>query len=796
MERMTESSSGMANCRLGWRRALPDLVGVLWVMGAGVALLIPVLLHGTHIGTYDILSQLGLTKQHGITVHNPELGDQIDSLIPWSALAWTQVHHGLLPLWNPYNGFGLPLAFNWQSATFALPTLVGYLVPLQYAYDAGIFVTLFVAGTGAYVLARVLGLRVLACAFAGVAFELSGPLIGWLGFPHAEVMSWAGWLFAAAILVIRPEHRVRDIAIFAVVLAMAVYSGQPEVLATFGLALVLFVGVLMVQRTPLLRGTGPILRPLADLSVASITGLALAAPLALPGLQVISQSTRDASGAGSALHLHDFIYFITQGFDGIPIAGSAVFGQSYFYNETAAYVGIIAVVLAALAVTVRFRRPEVVSFSIVTIVMVAFVFVSPARSILGALPVLGKVEWDRGLMPVALGVAVLSAFGLDALVRSHPEQRVRRWSAVWFAASGLMLVIIFVVGRGALPRTEAGIRASSFVGPAIGIVVGAVIVLMLSIANRRQGPKYSVSRRLGVGSVAGFGLLVFETAFLVSAGTPIQSSSSTFLKSTPAEVSLQKTVGTSTVGFGYGDCGQVGIDPSDNDFYGVHELDAYDPIIPQHYYTSWLTHTGTPTGIPSFNEFCPLIKTSSEARLYGVSFVLEPIGSPGPQGTVFVKNVGDESLYHVPGSGIATLTPLSPSGALPAVEAEGSPVNVTQPDPTTWKMAIMATSPQILRLRLTDLPGWHASIDGHPVPLVRFAGVMLQLKVPPGRHTVELSYWPKTFTVGIVLAVCALIGLLVALVIERSRRPRGRTTMAPGSPPGRTADPALASGSQ
>jgi hypothetical protein len=769
---MTEASIVAEDPRRTWPRALPDLLGLLWVVAAGIALLVPTLLHGSHIGTYDILSQQGLSKQPGIIVHDPGNGDQIDSMIPWSALAWTQVHHGQLPLWNPYNGLGLPLAFNWQSAPFALPALISYLAPLQYAYDVGIFVTLIVAGTGVYVLARVLGLGVLACAFAGTVFELSGPLIGWLGFPHAEVMSWAGWLFAATILVIRSEHRVRNVALFAVVLAMIVYSGQPEVLAVFGLALVLFVVVVMVQRVPMLGGTGKIFRPLADLSVALIAGLALAAPLALPGFQVISRSTRSGAGTVSALEFHSLIYFISQGFDGLPIASSDVFGiNSLFYSQSAAYVGIIAVVLAVLAVTIRFRRPEVVAFSVVTIVMVAIVFVPAARSLMNSLPVLGKVSWDRALMPVALALAVLSGFGLDALVRSHKERSVRRWAAAWFIIAGLMLVIIFAIGRGSLPSNEASIRATSFLGPAIGIAVGLLVVLLLSIVDRQRSSPL-LGRRVKVGSIAGVGLLMFETAFLLSSGIPIPTSSSTFLKPTPAVVSLQRSVGTSTVGFGHGICGQLGIDTSDNDYYGVHEFDAYDPIIPQSYFTAWSANTGTPTGIPILNEFCPLITNSTEARLYGVNFVLEPDGSPGPKGAAFVKKVGDESLFHISGSGNATLTPLSPSGALPPVEAKGRPVTVTQPAPTVWKVAIRTTSPQVLRLRLTDLPGWNATIDGKPLQLESFAGVMLQARIPAGDHVIQLHYWPSRLTLGIVLAAVSAAGLLAALIVGRARRDR------------------------
>jgi len=34
------------------------------------------------------------------------------------------------------------------------------------------------------------------------------------------------------------------------------------------------------------------------------------------------------------------------------------------------------------------------------------------------------------------------------------------------------------------------------------------------------------------------------------------------------------------------------------------------------------------------------------------------------------------------------------------------------------------------------------SIDGHPLRLLPYAGVMLQARVPPGRHTIVLTYWP------------------------------------------------------
>ena len=199
-------------------------------------------------------------------------------------------------------------------------------------------------------------------------------------------------------------------------------------------------------------------------------------------------------------------------------------------------------------------------------------------------------------------------------------------------------------------------------------------------------------------------------------------------------------------------------------------------MIPSAYYSSWRSREQrrrrvfltTRSTAPASTQ--PSWPGSTASR----SCWSEP-GTPGPQGGVFDKTVGDEDLYRIPDAGAATLTPLAAGGRLPADDAPGTPVTVTHPNPSSWKLASDADSPQVLRLRLTDVPGWHASIDGRPVPLRTFAGVMLQVEVPAGRHTIELYYWPATFTIGLVLAGCAVVGLAGASAVSWDRRRRHRS---------------------
>ncbi len=94
---------------------------------------------------------------------------------------------------------------------------------------------------------------------------------------------------------------------------------------------------------------------------------------------------------------------------------------------------------------------------------------------------------------------------------------------------------------------------------------------------------------------------------------------------------------------------------------------------------------------------------------------------------------------------------------------------MSQPDAASWKLQTDSPETQALRLHLTSVPGWHATIDGKPLALSRYENVMMQARIPPGHHVIELHYWPTTFTLGIVLAVLAVLALVAGILIERYR---------------------------
>ena len=557
-------------------------------------------------------------------------------------------------------------------------------------------------------------------------------------------------------------------------------------MALLGLAFVVFVVVVLVLRAPGLGGSGPVRRPVIDLVVAGVAGAALGARPPAPWAP--AHERIGAGGRGAARPWGSRISCTSSYRDSTgcpsPEADGSGPRSTFAPRRTS---GIVGVVLAAVGVRAAIRqrhtRPEVLGLAAVAVVTASVVFVPPVVSLMDALPSVGPVTWNRSLLPLAFALAMLAGVGTDSIVSSWGERALRRWSSArsqWPGPScwrcGPSAAAIFPP-----PRRPSGSGASLW--PALATVAGVVVVLVASsmrshALSPRHGRAPDRQPARGAGSVGRRTASRHrDRAPRVRRRAPsVVEPVAAFSHSGRGHLGALRWVG-SLVGFGTNACftpEQLGIVPDVNVAFGVRELAVYDPLFPKSYYSSWLDATGV-TGAPEahatvpFSLFCPAVTSTAVARRYGIGFVLEPAGTPGPVGMVRDRTVGDEVLYRVPGAADATLVPSSVSGRLPALDAPGVPVTVDHPGPATWRIVTRARREDVLRLRLTDVPGWHATLDGRPLVLVRYAGVMLQARVPPGHHTVELRYRPATFTLGLVLAAAALVGLVGAAIIGRLR---------------------------
>jgi hypothetical protein len=827
------------------RSLLPDLIALGWVALVAALYLSPAIRQGTSFGPFALgqaLSGLG----HAAPFHNGWIGDQIEEFIPWAYFDWQHLHALQFPLWNPYAGLGMPQFFNFQSSVLSLPDLLGYLVPAHLSALVAVAAKLLIAGTGAYLFCRVLGLSPWASAFGATVFELCGAFASEVGWPLGDVMAWAGWIFAASYLCWQGRRPRLAAALLAVSVAFAIYGGFPEgSLLLFG-ACLLFLGAMAIQGG--LRHWLPLLAGWA-------VGLCLAAPLWLPGLQLTGLSGRIAVSYG-ALPVRALATLLIPKYYGSPLATDGWFGPSS-YNETVMYIGIVALVAVGVGLYAGRARREVRALALTSAVLVlaAYQF-APTAWLLAHMPHVGAVALGRARIPLAFALSVLSAHGVQALFGRERGPAVRR---ALLASLGLVAAILLILLGRELVDGSAGLAASAervrlwaFAWPLLSLLPVAVAAIWLL--------------RRGAGRWLFALLMASETLFLLAFGVGINAWGNQFLPETSAERALRADVGTSLVGLAVpaGSDTQypsLGIIPELNVAYGVSELAVYDPMVPRAYFSAWAAQTG---GKPaSGGWFVPSITTAATARAFGVGYVLAagpphavltsavgmaaalrdagldpgttlpaltllaqryaarsdlqaavPYGSPGfaasllargaaiaapgahdpdsarlqpyaaplaqvgaaaqrdaaleeaiagmfavPDwnGMTFAADLGGEVLWRVPGAARFSIA--------------GGTVAATPTGDAAWSLAVDAPAAGQLIVRLTEVPGWHASIDGRPATLTPYHDVMQALQVPAGAHQVRIWYWPKLFSVGLALAALALLGGGLWLLIGRRALP-------------------------
>ncbi|HEX2119016.1 MAG TPA: YfhO family protein, partial [Acidimicrobiales bacterium] len=67
-------------------------------------------------------------------------------------------------------------------------------------------------------------------------------------------------------------------------------------------------------------------------------------------------------------------------------------------------------------------------------------------------------------------------------------------------------------------------------------------------------------------------------------------------------------------------------------------------------------------------------------------------------------------------------------------------------------------------------PGWTATVDGEPADLVAVDGALQGVFVPPGRHTLELSYMPRAFVLGSAVSAPAFLAAVLVWAQPWKRR--------------------------
>jgi hypothetical protein len=81
-------------------------------------------------------------------------------------------------------------------------------------------------------------------------------------------------------------------------------------------------------------------------------------------------------------------------------------------------------------------------------------------------------------------------------------------------------------------------------------------------------------------------------------------------------------------------------------------------------------------------------------------------------------------------------------------------------------------APGMLIIRVNAYPGWHATVDGKPAPLVAADYMFQAVPLTAGTHEVKLTFAPRSLRVGAAISLATLLALLGTLgwSLMRNRR--------------------------
>ncbi|RMH81185.1 MAG: hypothetical protein D6683_04570 [Actinomyces sp.] len=384
--------------------------------------------------------------------------------------------------WTDSLGLGYPV-MKAGAPVFALAYLVA---PAWYAPGLQAAVRTLTAVVVTHLWLRRWGLARPAALVGGLAYGMSGFLIGWGNWPHSNVAALAPALFWSVDAVVDDPRWRRGVPVGVVVAAM-VWANFPQVTAYLVVGAVLHALVrLGVERR---------LRPgvLARLSAPTLVAGAVAVGLALPHLVGFATYV----GWADTSHRHFAVdssagaeYLLTAvapaAFGSDP-TGAPWWGEGNwieFQTHVGAPVVVLALFAGAAVAGDRRRRGLVTALAALVVAGTAVAYVGgvPTRVTQALLGDIGGLA-TRAKVLIALGAAGLAALGLDAWLRDDPATVAARRRGLRRALLGGLVVLVLLgpgladwargVDERGLWRTTLG---TLVVPAATAVAVGAALV--------------------------------------------------------------------------------------------------------------------------------------------------------------------------------------------------------------------------------------------------------------------------------------------------------------------------------
>ena len=691
----------------------------------------------------------------------PEKSDLTEGFFPPRYFVASSLARGELPLWNPHIFSGYPQFADPQAATFYPVELVfALLAGARFSLDtlaASVALHFFLAGAFAFFFFKHLTGAGLPAVLGAVVFEFGGFVTGFAPLQISELEA-AVWLPATLLTITWAidHRRAWGLALAGLAFGQVFLTGRPQAylaIAPLCLAWLAYYGHTRGLRAPALARQAALLSG-AALGSAAIQWLPT---LELTRLSLRSQFTFDSVAFGG-FAVPELAALLGSGYVGsVPIFVTL-------------YSGTFTLVLATLAVARRRGLFWLILGSM-------FLLGSLGRHLilldgLYLIERLGFPGYLRDVERLALGVnfcvAALAAIGLAQLARERPLLP----RPVVGAAVGIALLCAVAVWL--QPYLNASATQTARAAEAFGLTLLWLALGLLAVWL--AGPRW------GVGQAT---LLALVAVDLMSAN---QGRFTIINQSFPA----QELAHAAAAPAGADPVYRIAADQfTSKDFGSVLGLDSV-------------------TGMTSLQlaSYAGLISRLDDYRR-NILLNVEVVATSGEFRDPSYRLVSQWQDYRYYAFGPTHPRAYFVQRALPAASEQAAADLVSAPDFDQWNAAavlgpapvvdspplapgetatLVARSNNSLQIDATteserllvianaDYPGWRATVDGQPTPIIRTNVALQGVVVPAGQHTVRLQFLPTSFLLGLSLSALTWLGLLVWPLIQWRRQRLGRAS--------------------
>lgn len=416
--------------------------------------------------------------------------------VPLRVAAANLIRAGYLPLWNPYIFSGMPLhgasqagllfPLNWFYLAFSPPVATNLMMFLTYA----------LAGLGAYLYARRAGADIAGAIATSLIWQWSAILVEHIGHTNilhtAALLPWVLW----AVDVYAATGARRRGVILAALLALQMFAGHQQ---TFVYSLMLVTAYAIVMAITDIRLRKRYLSSLAFIAA----GVFLAAVQILPTFELLRNSLR-ATATYEFFGLFSMPpYFVLTFLAPYVLGGGngflfrAPYTGPQFFGEYVAYVGVLTIMLALVAVILkRDARSRFWSLVFVVSLLMAFGRFLPLGlfHLVYYVPVLNLFRSPaRHLMEVEFALAVLAGRGLTVINSARSGGTWRNTAVACIVGGAVFLLTCLTVTLWRPASFQLGrqapvsiLRAPELFVPILIAALSVIALWMFARSGRRR----------------------------------------------------------------------------------------------------------------------------------------------------------------------------------------------------------------------------------------------------------------------------------------------------------------------